>query len=116
MLKSGNALPLIQVSQKPMQVITMKIESSTSSAIGLGKTRQARPATTGAPSTSAPAGEAVSLSPVSGAEGAAAPVDAQRVAEIRQAIIDGKLQIEPERIADRLIEGAREQFSKGRGS
>ncbi len=35
-------------------------------------------------------------------------VDAQRVAEIRQAIAQGKFQINPDAIADKLIESVRE--------
>ena len=57
-----------------------------------------------------------SLSALQASEPAGAPIDSQRVAEIRQSIIDGKLQINAERIADRLIEGAREQLAKERQS
>lgn len=90
----------------------MKIESSTSPTVGLSKTRQARPAGSGAaPAPTSEAGS-VSLGAVANTEAAGAPFDAQRVAEIRQAIVEGKLQIDPERIADRLIDGAREQLAK----
>lgn len=42
------------------------------------------------------------------ASGGEAPVDAARVQAIRQAISEGRFQINPEAIADRLIESARE--------
>ncbi|MFN3884242.1 MAG: flagellar biosynthesis anti-sigma factor FlgM [Rhodocyclaceae bacterium] len=43
-----------------------------------------------------------------------APVDARKVAEIRQAIAEGRFQIHPERIAASLIEGVRELLSRQR--
>lgn len=42
------------------------------------------------------------------------PIDSARIAEIKQAIADGKFQINPERIADGLIESARELLA-GKG-
>jgi negative regulator of flagellin synthesis FlgM len=40
--------------------------------------------------------------------------DAQRVAEIRQAISEGRFQVNPERIADGLLDSVREMLSQGR--
>lgn len=39
-----------------------------------------------------------------------APVDAQKVAEIKQAISEGRFQINPERIADGLLASVREML------
>lgn len=36
------------------------------------------------------------------------PIDTARVAEIKQAIVDGQFQVNPERIADGLLESARQ--------
>jgi negative regulator of flagellin synthesis FlgM len=95
----------------------MKIDSTTPSAASLAKTRQQRPAGPGpAAGATGESGEPCSLSHSQASEQTGAPVDSQRVAEIRQSIIDGKLQINAERIADRLIQGAREQFAKGQAS
>lgn len=40
-----------------------------------------------------------------------APVDAQKVAEIKQAISEGRFQINPERIADGLLASVREMLA-----
>lgn len=58
-----------------------------------------------------------SSSTVSHLSSAASPnasqdVDSARVAEIRQAILDGRLQINAERIADGLIASVREQLKQ----
>ena len=44
--------------------------------------------------------------------GSSSEVNAARVAELRQAIIDGRLEINPERIADGLIASVREQLGQ----
>ncbi len=44
----------------------------------------------------------------------AAPFNSQKVAEIRQAIAEGRFQINPERIADGLIDNVREMLSRDR--
>lgn len=41
-----------------------------------------------------------------------APVDAQRVAEIKQAIAEGRFQINPERIADGLLASVHEMLGR----
>lgn len=43
-----------------------------------------------------------------------APFNAQKVAEIRQAISEGRFQINPERIADGLISSVREMLDQNR--
>lgn len=49
-----------------------------------------------------------------GIAAAAAPFDSQRVAEIRQAIIEGRFQVNPEKIADSLLTGVRELLRGGK--
>ncbi|HLO64722.1 MAG TPA: flagellar biosynthesis anti-sigma factor FlgM [Azonexus sp.] len=58
----------------------------------------------------APVQEAVSLSQVAGSLQATEkpPVNAARIQEIRQAISEGRFKINPEAIADRLIESTRD--------
>ena len=58
----------------------------------------------------ATAQEAVSLSQLAGSlhVTGSPPVNAARVQEIKQAISEGRFKINPEAIADRLIESARE--------
>jgi negative regulator of flagellin synthesis FlgM len=84
-----------------------------------------KPTTTGAPPKAAApqpapaaavASEAVSLSPLAGSlrSGEAMPVNTARVQEIKQAIAEGRFKINPEAIADRLIESARELVNSNR--
>lgn len=94
----------------------MKIDSSTPSAANLAKPRQQRPAGPGAAAGATGDSAIATLHHSQALEQTGAPVDSERVAEIRQAIADGRLQINAERIADRLIQGAREQFAKGQAS
>lgn len=62
------------------------------------------------------AGERVDISSFStrlqevGASGA--PVNGQRVAEIKQAIAEGRFQINPERIADGLLDSVRDMLGR----
>lgn len=76
-------------------------------------TRAAAPgAKTGSPGT----GESTTVAatafhPVSGTEAA---FNSQKVAEIRQAISEGRFQINPERIADGLITSVREMLGQSR--
>ncbi|MBK8121916.1 MAG: flagellar biosynthesis anti-sigma factor FlgM [Sulfuritalea sp.] len=46
--------------------------------------------------------------------GSEAAFNSQKVAEIRQAISEGKFQINPERIADGLISSVREMLGQNR--
>ena len=65
----------------------MKIDSTTPSAVSLSKTRQQRPAGPGpAAGASGETGAALSLSALQASEPAGAPIDSQRVAEIRQVV------------------------------
>lgn len=91
----------------------MKITNGISS-VGTGADSGRTKAATQAPRSPAPqAGEQVELSALAArlqeAGGAAsAPIDSARVAEIKQAIVDGKFEVNPERIADGLLESARQ--------
>lgn len=66
-----------------------------------------------APQNTAPSGEAVSLSALAGAlqAGDRAPVNSTRIQEIKEAIAQGKFKINPEAIADRLLDTARDLVS-----
>lgn len=66
--------------------------------------------------TPAPASDAVSLSALSGSLQAneRPPVNAARIQEIKEAIAQGKFKINPEAIAERLIDTARELVSNQR--
>jgi negative regulator of flagellin synthesis FlgM len=59
--------------------------------------------------------EAVSLSPLAGSllGGEKPPVNMARIQEIKQAISEGRFKINPEAIADRLIESARDLVNSG---
>lgn len=93
----------------------MKIENS-SKPLGLSSRSapSARPTVAGAP---APSSDAVHLSPTlaqlqSSDEGA--PVDSARVAEIKQAIAEGRFKIDAGAIADSLISTARDLINSQR--
>lgn len=96
----------------------MKIDSSlpaTAVTGGSGRTPAAAAPAKSAPAAGAAPGEKVDISSLSArlqeAGAGAAPFDAQRVAEIRQAIGAGRFQINPERIADGLLDGVREMLA-----
>lgn len=64
------------------------------------------------------AGERVDISALSarlhaGAAGEA-PLDVQRIAEIKQAIAAGQFRVDPDRIAGKLLDGVREMLSAKR--
>lgn len=67
-------------------------------------------AATRQPATSTPAQEAVSLSLLAGSLRGMEqqPVNTARIQEIKQAISEGRFKINPEAIADRLLESARD--------
>lgn len=92
-------------------MITMKIDSSykPSSAAPPPKATAAQAAPNPAPA------EAVSLSSLAGSlqGGDKPPVNTARIQEIKQAISEGRFKINPEAIADRLIESARDLVNSG---
>ena len=75
-----------------------------------------RPVTTGvkARDTSAEQPAAVVSAALSSVGGTEAAFNSQKVAEIRQAISEGRFQINPERIADGLISSVREMLDQNR--
>ena len=95
----------------------MKI-SSTVSPLGSATNDSRTRSTTGAKRGTATADTEVSLSPLSSklqeiqANVSDAPVDTQRVAEIKQAIAEGRFKINPERIADGLLSSVRDLLAK----
>ncbi len=84
----------------------MKIDSSYKPTSAVLTARQS----TSQPNPQANTQEAVSLSSLAGSlqSGNAPPVNAARVQEIKQAISEGRFQINTSAIADRLIESARD--------
>ena len=103
----------------------MKIDSSTKSVGNVAGSATARPAS-GATANSAgkgvsPTPSEVDLSGVAnhiqqvGELGAADQVfDSKKVAEIQQAIAEGRFKVNPERIADGLLDSVREMLSQRR--
>lgn len=99
----------------------MKIDNSTKNVGSLqspsgGRTAGVRTGATGAGKASPPTGQSAtvvsaSLLAVSGSEAA---FNSQKVSEIRQAISEGRFQINPERIADGLINSVREMLDQNR--
>lgn len=93
----------------------MKIDSSIPASTSLPK---AQPRKAAGSQESVPANAANSgtgdASVVRSAEPAAAPFDSQRVAEIREAIADGRLRIDADKIAGRLLDGVQELLAKNR--
>ena len=57
---------------------------------------------------------ALHLQQAGGLDASSAPFDSQRVAEIRQAIAEGRFQVDTEKIAERLINDVRDQLAKNR--
>lgn len=101
----------------------MKISSTVSpvgSATNGGRSRSVAGAT---PRAATPAGAEVDLSPLSSrlqeiqASVSADPVvDTKRVSEIKQAIAEGRFKVNPERIADGLIDSVRQLLAKNRSA
>lgn len=84
----------------------MKIDSSYKAPAPAVSTRQPLATTSGSSSTQ----EAVTLSQTSSTlqSSSGAPVNAAKIQEIKQAIAEGRFQINPEAIADSVIESARD--------
>lgn len=97
----------------------MKINSNIGS-VGNANTAGRTKAAGQAAQTPAPqAGEKVALSSLSAALQQASAlsaqdqiVDAAKVAEIKQAIAEGRFQVKPERVADGLLESVRQMLSR----
>ena len=94
--------------------INSSIPSPTTSATPPKARHQA--AATTAPTSSVASDDSVSMHlQQAGPLGATvSPFDSQRVAEIRQAIVEGHFQIDAEKIASRLIDGVRDLLAKDR--
>jgi negative regulator of flagellin synthesis FlgM len=100
----------------------VKINSSIPSVTGNEAAGRTKPAAQGNQRTVASAADQVDLSSMStrlqdasAAIGDAPAVDAARVAEIKQAISEGRFQINPERIADGLLESVRQMLARQQG-
>lgn len=94
----------------------MKINSALPSVGNASESQRARGPAASKPHPEAEAAERVDISSLSARlqeVGAGdAPIDSQRVAEIKQAISEGRFQINPERIADGLLSSVRDMLSR----
>lgn len=95
--------------------MTVKINSALPSVGNASGSAAARTPSTGKPAA-AGTSERVDISSLSAhlqeVGAGETPVDVQRVAEIKQAITEGRFQINPERIADGLLASVREMLSR----
>lgn len=94
----------------------MKINSASLPSIGnAAATGSPRGAASAGKSAGTSSGERVDISSLSArlqeVGAGETPVDAQKVAEIKQAIAEGRFQINPERIADGLLNNVREMLA-----
>lgn len=96
----------------------MKINSAIPSIGSAPETGRSRGSAPVAPRPGAGSSERVDISSLSARMlevGAAnAPVNAEKVAEIKQAIAEGRFQINPERIADGLLASVREMLGQAK--
>ena len=94
----------------------MKITSSLPSIGSAPGTNVSRTGAASQKPAGAPAADRVDISTASArlheASAGSAPVDAQRVAEIKQAISEGRFKINPERIADGLLASVSEMLGR----
>jgi negative regulator of flagellin synthesis FlgM len=94
----------------------VKIDNSVK-AVGTATT-PSRPKTTASTATPPPAADLVQLSPrlqeVDSVLANAPVVNASRVTEIKQAIAEGRFQVNPERIASGLLDSVRQMLSSRR--
>lgn len=96
----------------------MKISSAIPSIGSAPEGGRSRPAN-GAPQRPAASGDAqVALSSrmqeIEATISSSPVVDAERVAEIKQAIAEGRFKVDPERIADGLLSSVRQMLAKNR--
>jgi negative regulator of flagellin synthesis FlgM len=96
--------------------MTVKISNSTPSVGGVQDSGRARGPAAPTPQAGSASSERVDISSLSArlqeVGGGEAPVNAQRVAEIKQAIAEGRFQINPERIADGLLASVRDMLAR----
>lgn len=94
----------------------MKINSATPSIGSTPDSGRARNPATAQPTVGSPTSERVDISSLSArlqeVGAGEAPVNAQRVAQIKQAIAEGRFQINPERIADGLLDSVRDMLGR----
>lgn len=94
----------------------MKISSPITSVGGASTSQRSREPGIAAPQPEAGVTERVDISSLSahlqGVGAGDAPVNSQRVAEIKQAISEGRFQINPERIADGLLSSVRDMLGR----
>lgn len=99
----------------------MKINSAVNTIGPAPDSGQPRAAAPQRPASAGTAVEQVEISPLSAklqqveaSLGNEPVVNAQRVAEIKQAIAEGRFKVDPERIADGLLKSVREMLEKDR--
>lgn len=93
----------------------MKINSAPPTIGNIAATGSPRGTASAGKSAGATSGERVDISSLSArlqeVGAGETPVDAQKVAEIKQAITEGRFQINPERIADGLLNSVQEMLA-----
>lgn len=99
----------------------MKIDSGIKSVGSPGTTARSAPAATPVQQSPANGATQVAISSLSArlqeitaGMGNEAPVDAARIAEIKQAITEGRFTVNPERIADGLLRDVRQMLDQRR--
>lgn len=94
----------------------MKINSAISSLGGLPESSRPKGTAATPPRSGSASTERVDISSLSArlqeVSSGEAPVNAERVAEIKQAIAEGRFQINPERIADGLLASVRDMLGR----
>lgn len=94
----------------------MKISNNIPSVTGTSANPRTRSPSDLPPQAGSTASERVDISSLSArlqeVGGGEAPINAERVAEIKQAIAEGRFQINPERIADGLLASVRDMLGR----
>jgi len=95
----------------------MKIDNSVNSVGSIsGSSSKAKPAASSSASNAAPAGAKVQISSrfqeIEAAMENTPVVNSERVAEIKQAIAEGRFQVNAERVADGLIASVKDMLSR----
>ncbi|HEY1180859.1 MAG TPA: flagellar biosynthesis anti-sigma factor FlgM [Rhodocyclaceae bacterium] len=100
-----------------MKIDSNKPAGTPSSPSGAARTRPSQAGAAAAPAKSASQSTEATLSGAQSVDSVLAStpiVDTERVAEIKRAIAEGRFQVNPERIADGLLQSVRDMLATGR--